>query len=413
MRVRALNCPTCGGRTRLSHGESTALCIHCGGTVKLSDAVLQEGNAGRAYPPRTPLRLGMKAMFEGKEFELTGRQVMRQMDAEDVSVWEEWVLIAADGDLVYLEFDEGKWKFSRPFVPSEPISTEQLTHMQPGLRLPLDGGVTVSDTGHCELRHAEGEFPFVVTPGKRVYYVGATRGAEFFSVEWTEDAIEFYRGRFLSERQVYTYFGLTDLLRALDRRDETIRSRRWFGAFCIGLSLVLLIIWVQTFFSGQVAPNGRGSVTLAQATGNGVRFGPIPLKAVNRVHRIEVSGRMSEESNWVQAILEDPDQKELISAEQDMWDESGVDSDGRWHESELRASADFVLVKPGNYYVRLFAEPEPGKTPSSTASASFELRERAMTPLWPGLVAFLALFVGIGYLVAGSSGASLQTTSAG
>jgi len=36
-----------------------------------------------------------------------------------------------------------------------------------------------------------------------------------------------------------------------------------------------------------------------------------------------------------------------------MWDESGTDSDGAWHESDLNTSTSFVLVKPGNYFVRV------------------------------------------------------------
>lgn len=402
MRVRSVQCRSCGGRTRLEHGQPEAVCIHCGQPVKLSQAILDEQAAARRFPHATPLRLGMKATFEGKEFEATGRQVMVEHSEGEVYSWEEWVLIAEDGDLVYLEYDEGKWKVSRPYTPEQPVGPGVLQGMSPGSVLPVDGGALVTDAGSYEVVHAEGEFPYVIVPGRKLGYVDATRLQDFYSVEWTEDSIEYYRGRFLDERTLYTIFGLRDLLQALDARERVLRGRRVFGAVCLALSLVALVFWGASFSSGRVVRNGTGTVELARAQGEGVRFGPIPLSAVNRVHRLEVSGRMREESNWVQAILEDENEVELFSSERDMWDESGRDSDGYWHESDLHASTDFVLKKPGNYYVRVYAEPEPGRQPGPGTSASFWIKEGVLTPLPLGLFGFTALLLGAGFLIAGS-----------
>lgn len=410
MRTRTLRCLSCGGRTRLDHGQTEALCLHCGQPVKLSQAILQEQESARRFPHRTPLRLGMKAQFEGKEFEAAGRQVMREVHSEGVSTWEEWVLIADDGDLVYLEFDEGKWKCSRPFVPDMPLSPEFLQNCGEGAILRIDGknGI-VQSRGSYQVVHAEGEFPFVVVPERMLGYIDVTHLSSFFSIEWTEDAIEYYRGRYLDERQIYTMFGLRDLVTQLDRVESGRRSRRIFGGICLGLSVLVLGVWAYSFASGKPATKGFGAVDLSQVGPEGVRFGPIPLKSVNRVHRLEIHGSMRETSVWVQAILEDDKEQELIATERDMWDESGHDSDGYWHESDLSGSSYFVLKQPGNYYVRLYAEKDT--TQPVMANLSFRLKEEALYPTYLGVFGFSTLVIGFLFLVSGSSSTTQSSSS--
>lgn len=402
MRVRSLKCPHCGGRARINHGESQALCVHCGQLVRLSDAVLQEQATAASFPPTTPLHLGMKANHGGKEYEAAGRQVMQQRDEDGVYTWEEWVLIAPDGDLIYLEFDEGKWKMSRGFTPAQPLGPDQLQLFHPGSALPIgERGAMVTDSGTCRVAHSEGEFPYVTVPDRVVGFLDAAAGDRFFSVEWTEDAVEWYEGRFLDARQVYVMFGLHRLVHAEDRRQRVLKSRKRFGGLCIALSVISFIGWLHALSSGVPAPNGRGSVSLAQATGEGVRFGPIQLAGAGRIYRLQLSGRMREESNWVQAILEDDQEQELFSSERDMWDESGYD-DGYWHESDLNASRDFLVKKPGKYYVRIFSEPEPGRAPSGSASASFILKEKVVHPPYMAYFGILAFILGLGFVIAGS-----------
>lgn len=401
MRVRSLNCPKCGGRTRLEHGQQEAQCIHCGEPVRLSHAVLQEQQNARKYPNNTPLQLGMKAEFEGRKYELTGRQVMRQVDTDGVYLWEEFVLIAPDGDLLYLEFDEGKWKCSRPFTPDTPLGPDQLRHFSEGSLVPMEKqGAMVSAKGRYHVAHAEGEFPFVVVPNREVTYLDAAHLTRFYSVEWTEDSVEYYRGRFLEQRMVYTMFDLRDKLQELDSRERVLASRRRFGGVCLTTSILVLILWAYSFSSGHRAPNAVGSVDLSRVGTEGVRFGPIPLKAVDRVHRLEIHGSMRETSFWVQAILEDENKQELFAAQRDMWDESGHDSDGYWHESSLHGSTYFVLKKPGNYYVRMYSERDGAV--GRSGSARFELKQEALYPTYLGVFGFTALILGFGFLLAGS-----------
>jgi hypothetical protein len=403
LRVRSLTCPNCGGRTRIDHGEQEAQCIHCAQPVRLSQAVLEEQQRAHLFPHLTPLRLGMKAQLHGREYEACGRQVSRQSEEGDVYTWEEWVLVAPDGHMLFLEFDEGKWKVSEPFVPTTHLGAAQLAAADVGSRIPVGGRIAiVTASGTYQVAHAEGEFPWIIVPGKSVSYLDATDASEFYSIERTEDAIECYRGRYVDERQVYSMFGLQHLTAELDRRLLLLQSRKVFGGLCLAAALVTLVLWGVAMASGRPVPNGSGTVLLAGAGAEGVRFGPVQLQAANRVHRLEVRGFMRERSVWVAAVLEDENEQELISADRDMWDESGYDSDGYWHESNLNASSDFVLRKPGSYYVRLYAEPEAGQTVPSDVQASFVLKEKAIFPPYLAFFGFGTLVVGIISLLAGS-----------
>lgn len=378
--------------------------MHCGHEIRLSQAVMEEQQRGRLFPPTTPLRLGMKGQYRGREYELTGRLVLRQVADGVTYTWEEWMMVAPDGHLIYLEFDEGKWKLSEPFVPQFPLDARAITACVGGRGINLEGiPALVSDTGTMSVVHAEGEFPWLVFLGRPSQFVDATSGNIIYSIEQTPDAVEYYKGHFVDERQVFTIFGQTELLRRLDIRERVLKSRRSFGATLLGLGLVAFFLWCFALASGgRLVPGASGSIRLNTVGDDGVKFGPFALKTVDRVYRLEISGRMREQSNWVSAVLEDEAEQELIPVDRDMWDESGYDSDGSWHESDLEASTNFVLKKPGNYFIRVYAEPEPGRQPDDNVEASFRLREQVWYPNYVGYYTLVAMLVGIGFLMAGS-----------
>ncbi|MFN3650475.1 MAG: DUF4178 domain-containing protein [Armatimonadota bacterium] len=401
MRVRPLKCPSCGGIATIPHGETEAQCIHCGQAVRASQAVLQEQARARAFPPRTPLRPGMKARFRGQEYEATGRVVLRQKDDEGWSQWEEWYLVSADGDLLYLEYDEGKWKVSEPFIPREQVDPRELMVRATGGVMRLDGALhSIQDSGECEIAHVEGEFPWALVPGRRMRYLDLGAGGKFYSIEWTQDELEFYRGEYLDERAVMMMFGLHHVVAEMDRRARVLGSRRGFGGVLIAAALVALFFWMVSMGSGRRISGASGGAQIAQLGPEGQRFGPFPLRAEGRVHRLEIHGALHEQSAWIGAVLEDEQERELITVDRDMWDESGYDSDGYWHESDVHASTDFVVKQPGSYYLRLYGEAETAA--SNTAHARFIIKEKVLYPIYLAVFGFGMLVLGVGFLLAGS-----------
>jgi hypothetical protein len=349
----------------------------------------------------------MKAKWQGQEFEATGRVVMQTTSDGETSTWEEWVLVSPEGSLLYLEFDEGKWKLSEPFVPDRPVSPAEATIYSPGRILNLDGtSARVVDSATGEIAHVEGEFPWIVSVGRRSRYIDAVYLNRFYCIEWTDREIEFFRGQFLDDRQVFIMFGLHHLVVALERRQAMLRSRLAFGGVCLLAGFVAFVFWAAALLMGNPVTGAAGTVALTQLGAEGVRYGPFQLTALNRVHRLEIEGRMRETSAWIAAVLEDEEERELVSVDREMWDESGVEGGERWHESDLRAAAHFVLREPGTFYIRLYGEPDTVRRTGATApdqiQASFRLKERTLYPTYPLVLGIVLVAFGILFLVLGA-----------
>jgi hypothetical protein len=89
---------------------------------------------------------------------------------------------------------------------------------------------------------------------------------------------------------------------------------------------------------------------------------------------------------------------EFFNAQGDFWDESGTDSDGYWHESDLSSSTDFVVTKPGEYYVRLYAERDtPG---TSTQTAGYRLYSGVVYPWWLLVYGICAIVISVIFFIA-------------
>jgi hypothetical protein len=387
-------CPGCGAFARIfKDGQSQ--CAYCGSTLP----PLPFTHPGGHFPPVSPLRIGMKARIMGKEYAAIGRLLYEQNEEGEVYRWEEWVLLSQDGEARYLEFDEGKWTLSEAFHPGEAPSFAELAPATKGRSYRI-GGMTanVSDAGTCRIYGVEGEVPWPVNPGQFLRFVDFEGGGGFFSAELDEREyeVEWYRGRRMGESAVFEMFGLKQEAQAAEARAATQKDRRSFGCMLVILALVAFIGGCGSGMGAKQV--GQGQAVVSQIPDEGQRFGPYSLTKVGRVHRLTVGTNLTQTSCWVQAVVED-DSGELLDTEREFWDESGVDSDGAWHESDLRARREFRLTKSGSYYVRLFADPEAAAT---NAVVQFSLEEGVLFPTYLIVFGVFSLVIGGLFMLAGA-----------
>jgi hypothetical protein len=342
----------------------------------------------------------MKGSFDGREYEVVGRAVFTMVEEGVTYTWDEWQLVAADGAVFYLEYDEGRWKRTERFTPAHPLTLGQAALLKPGATVKLDDrAALVSQVSTATVRHVEGEFTYAVRVGDWHHYLDAGQGNRVYSVEWTEEEISFYRGEMLSHRQVYVAFSLYGELAALDAQEQRVASRRWFGVVCLAAGVLAFFGWIEALSPGRVV--GQGVAHIQYVPEAGLRHGPFPLNTADRVHRLRISANLRESSAWVGATVEAEDAREMLGVQRDMWDESGYDSDGHWHESDLEAQTDFVPAQAGRYFVRLYAEPDSRS--ARGGQAQFALYSGVLYPwylLWYSLLAFL---IGTLFLLSGSS----------
>jgi hypothetical protein len=231
----------------------------------------------------------------------------------------------------------------------------------------------VTDAGVCRVSGIEGEIPWEVDTGDTLRYAEVSvPGYADLSAEYDPSTgeVEWYRGRKLDEASVAGMFGRNDIKEEAERKENVQTDRRRFGCLT-SLIAFFALFGGCAFSSGPVVGQDGAVASQIAAADEGKRFGPYMLNKVDRVHRLEVSTSLTQSSVWVQAVLEDAEGG-VVDAERELWDESGVDSDGSWHESDLNASRNFRLAKPGPYYVRLQAEPDAS---SAGANINFRLQE--------------------------------------
>ncbi len=365
-------CPTCGGFARIPvSGGSQKACARCGTVL---DPLPYMTNSGGSLLNPTPIRQGMKAVIGGKEFWAVGLIRYEESAEDEVSTWYEWVLLNPDGDVCYLESDEGRWTMTEPWETDNTGPLVGAFGATAGTSIPVDTGTaTLREAGTCTVTAFQGEIPWPIRIRERLRYVDLDGpDGRMYSGEISEATgeMEWFKGRRLDDRQVLIFFGLTHLVTELDRRGAKKRQQGSFGCFLIALAVVAFIFCGIAGSRGKVV--GQGSATGAQVGEEGQRFGPYSLTQVNRVYRLRLWSSLTSTSMWVQGVLENTDASPFFDVDQEFWDESGTDSDGAWHEWQLQVSKDFRLDQRRDVYVRLFADPEAA---AANAPISFALEE--------------------------------------
>jgi hypothetical protein len=302
--------------------------------------------------------------------------------------WNEFQLVAPDGDVGYLEYEEGKWKWMKPFIPRTPLGPIELVNQTPGTSLKLEEtAVPVTQNSTAQTYLAEGPLTFNAETGDRVNYLDAGSSKQLYSVQWSANEIEFFRGHQVSAREVFSAFGLTEELRAVERVQLGRRSANIFTLVCLVCALISSMLW---FGSGPRSGKliAWGTYPISSIGTEGVRLGPFNLNPADKVHCLTVHGTMTQSSAWIQGVVETAQGDELLEAQGDFWDESGYD-DSHWHEWYLASHSYFMARTTGPYYIRLYAERE--NAAGSYGDAGYQLSSGATYPNYLGWYAALAI----------------------
>lgn len=386
-----LQCPECGRQIEVEVGVRAMMCESCGAVVigdsALNRAIADAGDQLTPQPNPTPVRPGMKCRFLGRNYEVRGRVVLAVKEEGVDYSWHEFQLQAADGEIAYLEYDDGKWKWMKPFLPRFPIDPQKAKRLQPGALFKLeDKSVAVKQNDTARVLFSEGPLTFNVDEGDRFSYIDAGSGAHLYSVQWNADEIEFFRGQEVAEREVLEAFGLHQALAQHDRQIVGSRSQGIFATVCLVCSLWALVMWMGSGpQTGTLIANG--SQAIGAIGPEGVRFGPFNLDPSQRVHALIVHGSMTQSSAWVQGVMETADGIELLESQGDFWDESGYD-DEAWHEWNLSSHSYFLAREKTPYYLRLYAERDsPG---GAYNNAGYEIRSGVRYPGHLGTFSFFS-----------------------
>ena len=209
LEVKQFNCPQCGSPLSIKNaaGSRSIICPACSSQIDLTGPGYRVvGNAGARRAPRlTQFTLGMTGTLQGEQHEIIGRVVYRDNEGY---TWDEWELLSAAGAYRWLSDDEDEgmvlWHGYTPTQPVDPNTVRD------GQQINLGGAPAhVTEVTHATIDYLEGELTWKAHKGDTMKALDAAGpGGEMFSVEWTADEIEFYRGTRQDARAVAAAFGV-------------------------------------------------------------------------------------------------------------------------------------------------------------------------------------------------------------
>lgn len=182
-----------------------------------------------------PLAVGTSGVLRSVPCLVAGHLRYRQPDWH----WDEYLLVANDGQTIWLEYDQG-FALYRPFVPASvseitPHSTELVAD---GVRS------RIVEREHARIAHIGGELPFRAALGDEVEYIDA----HALCVEITPEELEWFRVSEITHEEVAAAFGSTPQALAercyrLDDDGNEVSSRP--GSFVVKKAVSgMLVIWM-------------------------------------------------------------------------------------------------------------------------------------------------------------------------
>ena len=172
MTLLQTNCPSCGGPVEFKAGSTiVVVCPFCRSAIARTDRGLEDiGKVAEIVDSQSPLKIGLKGVYKGTKFELTGRA---QLKHELGGVWDEWYATFSNGWVGWLA--EAQGRFYLTFYQSLPEGTRlpdfgglQLGQTVP--EIPSPAPLMVQEKGRATTVAADGEIPYQLVPGEQFQY---------------------------------------------------------------------------------------------------------------------------------------------------------------------------------------------------------------------------------------------------
>ena len=232
MSVLVANCPACGAQVEFKSGQSiVVICSYCRSAVARTDRDLKDlGKVAELVETGSPLDVGVRGTWRDVPFELTGRA---QLGHEMGGQWDEWYATFSNGWLGWLAEAQGRFylTFQHPIPQDAALpSFDQLQLGQTVSGLPSPTPLMVAETGRATALGAQGEIPYLLTPGETYYYADLSGANGAFG---TLDYNETPPLVFLGQQVTLAELGITTT-RAPERAQRQVEAAHLSCPKCAG-----------------------------------------------------------------------------------------------------------------------------------------------------------------------------------
>src|SRR6201990_539223 len=166
------NCPACGAQVIFKTGSAVGVvCEFCHSVVARTDRGVEDaGKVADIVESGSPLEVGLRGVYVGVAFELTGRA---QLQHAAGGFWDEWYAAFQDGRWGWLAEAQGRFylTFQIPLTEQTLIPPFPMLQLgEPVAALPSSVPLVVAEKGTARALGAKGEIPYKLTPGAQYEY---------------------------------------------------------------------------------------------------------------------------------------------------------------------------------------------------------------------------------------------------
>lgn len=181
MALRA-NCPACGAEVIFKTGSSVVVvCEFCRSVVARTDRGIEDaGKVADVTESGSPLEVGLRGVYLGVAFGLTGRA---QLQHAAGGFWDEWYAAFDDGRWGWLAEAQGRFYLTFQIQVPSPNALPSFDSLQLGQQvwaIPAQQPPVVAEKGTARMLAAEGEIPYLLTPGETYPYADLSGAAGVF-----------------------------------------------------------------------------------------------------------------------------------------------------------------------------------------------------------------------------------------
>jgi len=201
MSVLEANCPSCGAPVIFKRGSSVVVvCEYCRSVVARTDRALEDlGKVAEVAETDSPLDVGLKGVYKGVAFELTGRA---QLGHQAGGVWDEWYAAFADERWGWLAEAQGRFylTFQQQHINRNSIpSFEKLELGEPVEAISDSLPIVVAEKGTARALGAKGEIPYKLLPDETYAYADLSgQDNQFATLDYSETPPLVFVGREIS-----------------------------------------------------------------------------------------------------------------------------------------------------------------------------------------------------------------------
>ncbi|HKP85088.1 MAG TPA: DUF4178 domain-containing protein [Blastocatellia bacterium] len=192
------SCPACGAPIIFKTGSSiVVVCEFCNSAVARGDRNLEDlGKVADLVETASPLDVGLKGVYRGVPFELTGRA---QLGHAAGGIWDEWYAAFQDGRWGWLAEAQGRFYLTFQTHLSEQTLIEPFEMLELGEPVPAISSsipLVVAEKGVAKALGAKGEIPYRLVPGEEYEYADLSGAkGEFATLDYSEHPPLVFVGR--------------------------------------------------------------------------------------------------------------------------------------------------------------------------------------------------------------------------